>query len=81
MRSRVVNADLHRPARFLKAVEKGTWNNARLVQYKTYNHNRDYFEALFEREGRDLLAFMGKVEELTKGKRDPFKAIAAAATE
>ena len=79
--SRVIDADFHRPERFMKAVEKGPWNNARLVQYKTYNHNRDYFEALFEREGRNLLAFMGRVETLTKGQRDPFKAIAAGAAE
>lgn len=76
---RVNDAGFHTPSRFMKAVERGTWNNARLVQYKTYNHNRDYFEALFEREGRDLLAFMGKVDALTKGQGDPFKAIEAEA--
>lgn len=76
--ARVTAADFHKPARFMRAAEKGTWNNARLVQYKTYNHNRDYFEALYEHEGRDLLAFMARVEALTEGERDPFKAIKAA---
>jgi predicted aminopeptidase len=76
---RVDDAGFHKPERFQKAITRGTWNNARLVQYKTYNHNRDYFEALFEREGRDLLAFMRAVERHTKGQKDPFKAIRLAA--
>ena len=73
--ARVEEAGFHNPDRFRRAVSTGTWNNARLVQYKTYNHNRDYFEALLEREGGDLLAFMAKVDDLTRGKRDPFEAI------
>ena len=81
LHARVSHASFHNPPRFLKAVEKGTWNNARLVQYKTYNHNRDYFEALYEREGRDLLAFMARVEAVTEGQKDPFLAIKIAANE
>ena len=73
--ARVAKAQLQKPDRFNKAITKGTWNNARMVQYKTYNHNRDYFRAIYEKEGQDLLRFMTAIEGITKGKTDPFKAL------
>ena len=79
MSERVVVAQFQNPDRFQRAVEKGTWNNARMVQYKTYNHNRDYFRAVYEQEDRDLLRFMRAIETITDGQNDPFKALKAAA--
>ena len=76
---RVQQAGFDRPERFMKAVDRGPWNNARLAQYKTYNHKRDWFRAIYEREGKDLLAFMLAIEGITKGQRDPFKSLEAAA--
>jgi len=74
-------AGFNSPDRFKRAIEKGTWNNARMVQYKTYNHNRDYFRSLYDRDGGDLLTFMKSIEQITKGQKDPFKALKAAAEE
>lgn len=76
---RVEAAGFHRPERFLRAARDGKWNNARLVQFKTYNHNRDHFEALFKRENDDLLAFMRAVQVATRDHDDPFQALRDAA--
>jgi predicted aminopeptidase len=79
MTERVVMAQFQNPDRFHRAVAKGTWNNARMIQYKTYNHNRDYFRAIYEQENRDLLRFMRAIETITDGQKDPFQALKEAA--
>ncbi len=62
----------------VRAATKGTWNNARLIQFRTYNDRRPIFEALLEKNGGDLLAFMEDVrKEASKGD-DPWKALEAA---
>ena len=65
--------------RYLAAARRGTWNNARLHQYRTYNDAREGFERLLEAETGDLRAFIGEVDRLTRGAADPEAAIAAAA--
>ncbi|MAY81105.1 MAG: hypothetical protein CL930_10020 [Deltaproteobacteria bacterium] len=80
LKSRVQEAHLTHPERFLKAVDKGPWNNARLAQYRTYNHRRDWFESILARHNGDLLTFMDAIEEITKNAKDPFKALKKAAT-
>lgn len=75
---RVSAAGFHTPDRFLRAATQGTWNNARLVQFKTYNTNRGAFEAVLARHNGDLLAFMREVGEITRGADDPFAALEAA---
>jgi predicted aminopeptidase len=77
--ARVADAGLLHSKRFQRAAETGVWNNARLIQYKTYNHKRDWFRAIYEREGSSLLAFMVAIDGITKGQKDPFKALEAAA--
>ena len=76
---RVETAGMQHPQRFRRTVTTGVWNNARLIQYKTYNHKRDWFRAIYERENEDLLAFMGAIDVITKSQKDPFKALEAAA--
>ncbi len=62
----------------VRAARKGTWNNARLIQFRTYNDRRPIFEALLEKNGGDLLAFMEDVRR-EAGKGDsPWKALEAA---
>ncbi len=74
---RVDDAGFHDPARFHRAVDRNTWNNARLIQFKTYNNKRPIFEALLERNDGDLLAFMHDVERIVRDNRKakPFDAL------
>ncbi len=75
---RVRGAGFADTERYVKYVEKGEWNNARMMQFRTYNRSRDWFEALYEREGEDLLAFMQAVKVETEGADDPYRALALA---
>jgi len=77
--ARVEAAGFAEPARYRAAAARGL-NNAALYEFATYNDPRTpVFQALFEREGRDLLAFMRAVQDLTRGqRRDPFGALQAA---
>ena len=78
---RVKTAELTHEQRFLEAVAKGPWNNARLVQYRTYNHKREWFQSVLDQENGDLLGFIRAIGEITKGEKDPFKALENAANE
>ncbi|MCB9761589.1 MAG: aminopeptidase [Alphaproteobacteria bacterium] len=72
---RVEEAPLAEKARYLKSVEKGPWNNARMVQFKTYNTNEEVFAAVLVEVDGDLLAFIDRVREITEGRKDPFRAL------
>ena len=74
LRKRVAGVKFHDAARFLK-MAKGTWNNARMMQYRTYNHNRDRFQALLDEENGDLLRFIGRIQVITQKRKNPFKAL------
>lgn len=76
--ARVQAAGFAEPERYLAAAQKGPWNNARLIQFKTYNTSQALFARLLEQEDGDLLAFIQRVGELTRGAKDPFAAIEAA---
>lgn len=78
LEARIRSADFDDPERFVKSVNTGTWNNARMMQYRTYNRSRDWFAALYERNDRDLLRFMHAVRDVTGGSRDPYRALALA---
>lgn len=78
MPSRVQELGLHREDRFLRAVRSGTWNNARIVQYRTYNRSRDWFEAVYVQEDSDIVAFIHRIGEITHKRRDPYAALAEA---
>jgi predicted aminopeptidase len=75
---RVASAEFHHPERYLHATSTGQWNNARLVQFKTYNANRGVFETLLAQEDGDLLSFMKRIGEIAQGAADPFEAIESA---
>lgn len=76
--ARVDAAGFQHPERYVKAAREGTWNNARMMQYRTYNRSTDWFAKLYEQQDRDLLAFMHRVEEVTAGADDPYRALALA---
>lgn len=66
------------PEKYRAAAAKIAWNNARLMQFRTYNRSTDWFAALHAREGGDLLKFMEAVREVTAGADDPYRALALA---
>jgi len=72
---RVLTTDMSNPERFQRAAERGPWNNARMMQYRTYNHNRDRFQALLDQSDGDLLKFIGRIEAITTDVDHPFKAL------
>lgn len=74
---RIDNSDLFDKDRHHRAVARGTWNNARMAQFRTYNDSRPQFEALLAWHQGDLLAFMRDVQDLTRGQKDPFDALRA----
>lgn len=79
LHDRVDAAGFHDPPRFHRAVDNNTWNNARLIQFKTYNNKRPVFEALLARHEGDLLAFMHDVDRIVRDNRKvaPFEALRA----
>jgi predicted aminopeptidase len=76
---RVQQTDLIHSDRFERAVEKGPWNNARLSQYRTYNHRLEQFESVLNTADGDLLQFIQLIEEITTDQEKPFAALEAAA--
>jgi predicted aminopeptidase len=76
--TRVQSLGLIHEDRYLRAVRSGTWNNARVVQYRTYNRSREWFQAVYDDQGQDLMAFIGQIREITHGAHDPYQALAAA---
>lgn len=75
---RVEAAGLTNQEAYLKMVRETEWNNARLVQFKTYNSNEALFAAILEEQDGDLLAFIGRIEEITADADEPFTALQAA---
>jgi predicted aminopeptidase len=77
--ARVEAAGFAEPERYRAAAARGL-NNAALYEFATYNDPRTpVFQALLDREGGDLLAFMRAVQRHTRGqRRDPFGALQAA---
>ncbi|MBK9646055.1 MAG: aminopeptidase [Deltaproteobacteria bacterium] len=73
--ARVAAAPFNDPTKFVEAATKGVWNNARLMQFKTYNTHEDVFAAILEQEDGDILRFINRVGELTHDERDPFAAL------
>jgi predicted aminopeptidase len=71
-------AGLHDARRYEARLADGTWNNARLLQYRTYNRGHEAFEALYEAEGRDLRRFLDRIRALAASGGDPWAALAEA---
>lgn len=79
--TRAAALDLHRRDAYVRHARRGPWNNARLMQFRTYNDNQARFARLLEHEGGDLRAFIDRVEAITRGADDPFAALARAVGE
>ncbi len=77
---RVLSAGFHRPDRFREEAREGIWNNARVAQYRTYNHSREDLDRLLMRRDGDLRAFIGDVEKITSNQDDPWSAVQDAAS-
>jgi len=72
---RVVAANFINSAPYLEAASQGTWNNARLAQFRTYNSNKTEFDSLFLLNDSDVSQFIEHVREITADSEDPFQAI------
>lgn len=77
--SRAAIAGFASPEKYVKLFRFGVWNNARFVQFRTYNRNNEQFVALLEQTNGDLLQFISRISEITNGTNDPYKALAEAA--
>jgi predicted aminopeptidase len=76
---KVADAPFHDPEPFEKAAREGTWNNARMVQFRTYNSEKHWFAILLDAQSGDLAAFIQGVGAIVEDAEDPFQALAAAA--
>jgi predicted aminopeptidase len=77
--TRIAGAGLQRPQRLVRWIQQGTWNNARMMQFRTYNRSPEQFQAVLDAEGGDLLRFIGRIGEITSTDRDPYAALERAA--
>ena len=76
---RVLASEIRQPARWARYAKERPWNNASLAQLRTYNHGDDDFTALLRHCAGDLRRFIPAVRAITRGARDPFAALHAAA--
>ncbi len=76
---RISSAHFHRPEPYLREAREGLWNNARVAQYRTYNHSREALDTLLEQRDGDLEAFVRDVGKITANQPDPWIAVARAA--
>lgn len=77
---RVADLELARPERWSRWVRTGTWNNARMMQFRTYNRGMDQFACVYAAEQSDIGWFIARIEEITADGRDPYVALAEAAS-
>ena len=70
--NRVQRAPFQYPNRYL-ALARQKWSNPRLMQFRTYNDNRKYFEALLQDNNDDVLKFMKAMHRIARQHRSPLK--------
>ncbi len=75
---RVLESAIRNKPRYLQVVRTQTWNNPRLMQFRTYNSGEAEFAALMASSNGDIPTFITRVRELTRGQADPFAALRAA---
>jgi len=75
--ARVAESDFHREQKYQKAAKPEGWNNARLMQFKTYNASSEWFRAVLHSCDSQLDCFITKIDEITKDAADPFAALEA----
>jgi predicted aminopeptidase len=76
---RVRTAGFHHLEPHLEEVRSGTWNNARVAQYRTYNRDREAFVQLLEQVDGDLQRFVMEIEKITSNQDDPLLSLQMAA--
>ena len=64
--------------RYLRIVRRRNWNNARLMQYRTYNRSADWFAELLDQEKGDIPGFFARIDAITRTASDPYEALARA---
>ncbi|MEE2959344.1 MAG: aminopeptidase [Myxococcota bacterium] len=77
--AKVEDSTLYNKQRYLSHIQAGTWNNARLAQFKTYNSNQAYFQIILDQVGGDLYGFIQAIEKITDDAENPFSALQSAA--
>lgn len=75
---RIARLNLQDGAKATAWAQREQWNNARLLQFRTYNRRHDQLRALLSAHGGDLLSFLSDLERITKGADDPSAALANA---
>ncbi len=58
--------------------DPGRWNNARLLQFRTYHRGQESFAALLAAHEGDLRAFIEALRDVVDGADDPWEALAEA---
>lgn len=77
--SRIEASSIVNKARYIRAAQQPDWNNARLMQYRTYNTDRQKFQIVLDRNNGDIYKFIQDIGNITKGAKDPFAALASVA--
>lgn len=75
MADRVRSSEIRNKTRYLDVVRVQSWNNARLMQFRTYNSGEADFKALMAHHQQNVLAFIQDVRRITAGQADPFAAL------
>jgi predicted aminopeptidase len=76
---RILASDMEQKERYAKAVQRNPWNNARLMQFKTYNTSEEDFAAILQQQNGNLNDFIDEIRRITKKQKKPAVAIKAAA--
>jgi predicted aminopeptidase len=76
---RILASDMEQKERYAKSIQRNPWNNARLMQFKTYNTSEEDFSAILQQQNGDLKALIDEVGRITKKQKKPFVAIEKAA--
>jgi len=74
---RVLSGGFIEPERYLDEARNSEWNNARVSQYRTYNHRREAFDELLDACGGDIPQFLIDVENIASNHDDPWVALEA----
>ena len=68
--ARVNQAPFHHPRHYLRLAQQN-WNNPRLMQFRTYNNNQRYFQALLDENQGDILEFMKAMNRIARRHSSP----------
>lgn len=75
--ARAASAGFHDAQRYQRLFSE-PWNNARLLQFRTYNRGQHAFEVVLGRQDGSLIGFIDRIRELTADGSDPWEALSEA---